>query len=94
MNSYDKYQVVKLKVTFTLGGVIDPTTVTFKIIDPAGHTTTYVYGTDSQLVRDSEGVYYVIWTLSLSGGYDYEFIGTGVCAAAVASTLYTKFSAF
>ena len=49
--------------------VSDPVTVTFKMEIPSGVITTYEYGTDVELVRASEGVYYVDSTTATAGAY-------------------------
>lgn len=36
-----------LKINYRTATLVDPTTVTFKLKDPAGTLTTYVYGTDA-----------------------------------------------
>jgi hypothetical protein len=58
----------------------EPTTITCKIADPTRHVTTYVYGTDNELVKDSEKHYHANILPNLSGDYYYSFIGTGTCA--------------
>ena len=83
MNSYNTSQKVRLKGTFDVDGVLtDPATVTFKMRVPAGTITTYVYGTDSQLVREAAGVYYVDYTITNEGTHSYRFVGTGAVTAA------------
>ena len=64
------------------GTLIDPTTVTFKARNPAGTITTYVYGTDSQVVKDSTGVYHVDWSLSSAGKWYFRIESTGTGQAA------------
>ena len=62
--------------------VSDPVTVTFKMEIPSGVITTYEYGTDVELVRASEGVYYVDWTTVTSGSYKYRFSSVGTVTGA------------
>jgi hypothetical protein len=78
-----------LNVAFTnsAGAPTDPTTVTFKITDPTGAKTTYVYNTDAQLVKDSVGNYHVAWLFNLGGEWAYRFEGTGTVTAAAQSTI-------
>jgi hypothetical protein len=83
MNTYVIGSMPRLSVTFAVGGVAtDPTTVTFKIKIPAGTITTYVYGVDSQLAKDSTGVYHVDWTTAAEGIHAWRMAGTGACVAA------------
>ena len=56
---------------------VDPTTITLNIIAPSGAITTYVYGTDSELVKDSTGQYHADYLLDESGIWKYQFISTG-----------------
>lgn len=80
MDSYNKGSHT-LSTTFKIGDVAtDPTTVTFTL-KGNGESTTYVYGTDSELVKDSTGNYHVNYDFTESGYYQYSFIGTGDCAA-------------
>lgn len=74
----------RLKGTFTdaAGAVVDPATVTFKIKNPYGTITTYVYGTDAQLVKLSTGIYYVDFDVTIAGTWFYRFSSTGTGKAA------------
>lgn len=56
---------------------IDPSTVTFKAYSPSGVTTTYVYATNAQLVRDSTGDYHVDFEPDESGRWFYRWTSTG-----------------
>lgn len=83
MNSYTLGQMVRLTATFAVSGAnTDPTTVTFKVRAPSGTITTYLYGTDSQLVKSATGVYYVDYTTAAEGIHAWRMAGTGTCVAA------------
>ena len=84
MATYDVGDQRRLKATFTDidGAAADTTTVTFKITAPDGTTTTYVFGTDAEAVKESTGVYYVDWTITQSGEHRWKWTGTGNAAAA------------
>jgi hypothetical protein len=85
MNQYDKGQLVRCYGTFSDEAgttATDPTTITFKFKNPAGTTTTYVYGTDSQLVKIGTGRYRVDVSGSSAGVWWYRFEGTGTVQAA------------
>lgn len=56
---------------------IDPTTVSVKFMSPGGETTTYVYGTDAELVKINTGDYYIEYTPDASGRWYYRWITTG-----------------
>lgn len=82
MNYYKLGQKVRLIVNFKVNGVLtDPTTVTCKIMDPSKNVTTYIYGTDAALVKDSTGIYHVDVVTDEKKQWNYRFEGTGVCTA-------------
>ncbi len=56
---------------------IDPDTVTVKIYSPQGTITTYVYGTDAEVVKASTGDYYIDYTPNESGVWHYRWETTG-----------------
>jgi len=64
----------------------DPGGVQFKIRAPDGTVTTYVYGTDAQLVKDSTGNYHVDWLIAASGVHRYRFAGVTSGQAAAEGT--------
>lgn len=84
MNTYDIGDRPKLTFTFTDedGAPADPTTVTCKIRKDGEAVTTYVYGTDAEVVKDAVGVYHVDYLLTSSGIYYYRGEGTGAIVAA------------
>lgn len=87
-NTYDIGDMVKLQSTFTVSDVAtDPTTITFTLREPNNTVTTYVYGTDSQLVKSGTGIYYVNWTVRMSGKHRWRMVGTGACVAAAEGTI-------
>jgi hypothetical protein len=82
INLYKNGQRVRCLVTFTVDDVAtDPTTVTFKAKDPSGNVTTYVHGTDAQLVKDATGVFHADVITDEEGEWNFRFEGTGVCTA-------------
>ena len=83
VNTYDVGQEVRSNVTFTVGGVdTDPTTITFRYLDPAGNATAWVFGVDPEVVQDAVGQYHADWTLDEEGGWYYRWEGTGTVIAA------------
>lgn len=103
----DQGDTVRCSGTFDDGSTpptyLDPTTVTFKIRGPLNSdsylvtndtatTTTYVYGTDSQLVKDGTGRYHVDFVVPTgkSGTYAYRFEGTGSNPGADEETFVVK----
>lgn len=71
--------------TFTANGVnADPDTVTFTLINPAGTSTNYVYGTDSEVSKSATGVYNVRLLLDGAlGAYAYTMTGAWSSPAGV-----------
>lgn len=84
VKTFDKGDVVVLSASFKdrNDNPIDPGVVTFKIKDPAEDETTFVFGVDSELVKDSVGNYHVDVPVNLDGYWRYKFQSTGVGQAA------------
>jgi hypothetical protein len=83
-NKYEQHSLVRLKATFRNAALAltDPTTVSIKITLPDKSATTYVYGTDSEVVKDSTGVYYMDFSCDTAGIHKYHWHGTGAVQAA------------
>lgn len=82
---YKVGQTPRLSVTFAdaAGTPTDPTTVTFTITEPDedATVTTYVFGTDAELVNSAVGEYYVEFEIVNAGTHCYAFTGTGALKA-------------
>lgn len=78
-NSYDFGDLVRVSGAFTnsSGVAQDPTVVKCSIRSPAGVVTTYVYGTDAALVKDSTGNYHADVSAAAIGWYYYRWFSTG-----------------
>ena len=79
-NGHFEYGVtVKLQAACTNigGGAIDPATATFRIKNPVGVLTTYVYGTDAEIVKSATGIYSMNINCQRGGDWCWEFITTG-----------------
>lgn len=74
-SSWDVHDGVKLKceIRDENGALKDPAKLTFKIKPKGGTATVYVYGTDPEIVRESTGKYYVIWTWPSPGQWYYSW---------------------
>lgn len=85
-NIYDVGDLVRLKATFTdpnNGDIpIDPGTVAVLYKNPAGVVTKKVFGTDSEVVKDSTGVYHIDVDIDADGQWKYRWESTGVGQAA------------
>jgi hypothetical protein len=56
---------------------VDPATLTFKLMSPDGVETTYVYGTDAEITKQSVGDYTARITPDKAGRWHYRWITTG-----------------
>lgn len=76
---YDLGDLVRVAATFkdTANAAVDPTAVNFKFKGPSGTITTYVYGTDAEVVKDSTGNYHVDIDADAAGFWYYRFYSTG-----------------
>lgn len=82
--SYHVGDVVTIYGAWTNAGgtATDAGTVYAHYRDPAGTATTYTYGSDAELVKDSTGVYHVDISAALAGTWYYRFYSTGSGQAA------------
>lgn len=90
--TFDIGDMQSLKIAFTdeAGNAADPTGVTFKMREPDGVETTYIYGADAELVKESVGNYQVGWTFNKSGRHIFRFAGAGAVAAAEQNEVYIR----
>lgn len=95
-NSYDIGDVVRCASTFTNADdvAVDPVTVRFKVFKPDGTWTTYVYGTDVGLIKDSTGHYHYDVEPEIEGVWVYRFEGVGSYKGAGESTFITRRTVF
>jgi hypothetical protein len=89
---YDVGDAPRLTATFlnASGTPTDPTAVTFRVREPDGTVTAYVYGTDPELIKSSTGVYYVDWPCTQRQRHYVRFEGTGTVAAIVETEFVGK----
>ena len=94
--SYDLGDSVTCAAVFkTPAGVLqDPANVSFSYKTPLGVETTYVYGTDSELVKDSTGNYHANVNANAVGQWYYRFFSTGTGQAAAEGGFAVKRSQF
>lgn len=83
-NTYDNGDLIRISGAFTVGGAAtDPTTVTLKILKPAGTSAlTYTYAL-SEITKDSVGNYHKDITIDTEGEWYYRWIGTGTVVTQV-----------
>ena len=85
VNSFFSGDTIRFQVTFTVGSTnTDPSTsVTFRIKNPNGVVTSYIYGTDADLITSATGIYYINLALTLTGEYNFRWEGAGSTAPGV-----------
>lgn len=64
------------------GDPVDPESLAYYMLEPDGTLTTYVYGSDPQIARESMGEYHVDWPTEQAGRHRYRWDGDGVNAGA------------
>lgn len=57
--------------------LVDPETVSFKLMSPCGPTTTYVFDTDAEIVSTETGIYTATISPDTGGRWDYRWETTG-----------------
>lgn len=96
VQAYDKGDRVQFTAAFTnLAGVAaDPTTIRFKFKRPDLTETTWVYGTDVQVVRDGIGAYHADLDVDQSGDWTYRWEGVGAVQTAEEKAFIVRASVF
>lgn len=69
--------------------LVDATTITCKVEDPAGSKTTYTYGVSTELSRASLGTYRLRLPVSVAGVWKYRWTSTGAAGIEEGSFLVT-----
>lgn len=96
MLTYTVGDKVRVTATFTGldGTATSPTTVTFKVRDPELSISTYVYGTATEVVLSTTGIFYVDVSLTTSGEWRYRWAGSGTVQAADEGPIFVDESSF
>ena len=84
-HSYQKGQGVKCTAEFKdgdTGAYVDPTTVTFRTLNPNNVASAHVYGVDVNVIKDSVGHYHYIVTGNVAGTWYYRWDCTGTYTGA------------
>ena len=91
--TYLEGSTVRVQATFAVSSVnTDPTTVTLKVMVPAGTITTYTYAL-AEVTKSATGIYYKDIALSTPGTWTYRWIGTGTAAGVAESAIICHSSA-
>lgn len=93
-NQYDIGDMVTIYGIFSdINDVVtDPTTISVLVKDPTGTLTTYVYGVDANLIKDSVGNYHFDITPTVTGVWYYKFVGEGAVKAAEEDSFFVRTS--
>ena len=67
------------------GVAADPTGVSFTALGPDMTPTSYVYGTDAEVTKDSTGVYRLTVNLTEPGTWRFRAVGSGTVVVAIES---------
>jgi len=91
MRRFDRGDLVRVTGTFenASGSNIDPASVRVKVRSPSGTITTYIYGTDAALIKDSTGVYHLDIDANESGTWYYRFYNPSGSTQAAAEASFT-----
>ena len=94
--TFDIGDMVRCSGQFTdaNGVLIDPAVVRFKVKSPSNVVTSYLYGTNSQLVKLAVGKYYVDVSVAEAGTWFYRFYSTGTNQAAAETEFVVARSQF
>lgn len=64
-------------VTSITGSPVNPTDLTFTMLEPDGTVTEYVKDTDAELEAVVTGTWRVLWTCAQAGMHRFRFAATG-----------------
>lgn len=73
------------------GALVDPVVLTFYMREPDGVLTTYDL-TDTEVVRDSVGVFHTYWDITQSGTHNWRWAASGNVGAAEETSFKVKAS--
>ncbi len=81
----DQGDVARVTATFTdpdTDAHVDPDAVNFRVKAPDGTVTTFIYGVDAEIARESDGVYRLHVSVDQNGRYYIYCFSTGQGQAA------------
>jgi hypothetical protein len=95
-NTYTIGQVVRLRANFQNATPtdVDPGTIQLKVKDPLGSVSTYVYGTDAEVIKDSAGNYHCDVEPAAQGVWKYRWEGLNSNKAAKENSFAVEESSF
>lgn len=89
-NTYDVGDLIRCSGAFTDASsvAVDPTVITFKFKNPSETITTYVFGVNAELVKDSVGNYHADVDVNDRGAWLYRFEGSGAVGQSAGETFF------
>ena len=96
MNIYDIGRTIRFGMTLTdiNDNPADPGTLTFRIKDPSGAVTSFVWQTDAELVRSAQGEFYIDYQVGADGPHRYRWESAGSVPAVREHGFYGRAGAF
>ena len=73
---------------------VDPTVVAFKVQNPNGSTSTFTYGTDSEVDNTSTGIYTLEINITMAGTWKWRSYSTGNYQGAAQGSFEVEASEF
>jgi hypothetical protein len=73
---------VRAKIRSLEGALTDPTQLVFSIQEPDENVTSYTWGIDSEVVKESDGEFYVDWEADQPGLHRYKWQANGAVQVA------------
>jgi hypothetical protein len=90
---YDVGDSAKVTAVFTdpdTGEALDPDVVKLSVLTPGNSLTTYTYGSDAQVVKDSTGHFHALIDANAAGTWYYRWFSTGTGQAAEEKSFEVK----
>lgn len=83
MPAYIQGSLIRVSAVFLVNSApTDPTTIVLKFKNPTGTITTWTFGTDNQVVKESLGTYRADINANVGGTWLFRWEGTGAAQAA------------
>jgi len=84
VNKYLRGRVIRVsaEVLNDAGAAVNPSAMSLIVKEPDGTETTYIYGTDAEVIRPSTGNFYADITGASAGRYYYRWESTDPDGAA------------
>ena len=96
MNGFEPTSRIRIRARIKNwdGDLANPTTLQCTVHEPDGTNTTFVWNTDTELVRESTGEFYIDWDADQSGLHKYRWQAGGTIVAAFGGSFNIRQSRF